>query len=96
MAGTTVELALTTALTATTTNLTVALSADAVEDAAGNGNLAVPATSVTNTVGVTTAPTVTAVELTSTATTITYAIGDEGRGDGDLQRSGRHHRHPAA
>ena len=76
-AGTTVELALTTALTATTTNLTVALSADAVEDAAGNGNLAVPATSVTNTVGVTTAPTVTSVVLTSTATTTTYAIGDE-------------------
>ena len=76
-AGTTVELALTTALTATTTNLTVALSADAVEDAAGNGNLAVSATSVTNTVGVTTAPTVTSVVLTSTATTTTYAIGDE-------------------
>ena len=76
-AGTTVELALTTALTATTTNLTVALSADAVEDAAGNGNLAVPAISVTNTVVATTAPTVTSVELTSTATTTTYAIGDE-------------------
>ena len=72
-AGTTVELALTTALTATTTNLTVALSADAVEDAAGNGNLAVPAVSVTNTVVA--APTVTSVELTSTTTT--YAIGDE-------------------
>ena len=77
MAGTTVELALTTALTATTTNLTVALSADAVEDAAGNGNLAVPATPVTNAVGTTTAPTVTSVVLTSTATTTTYAIGDE-------------------
>ena len=77
VAGTTVELALTTALTATTTNLTVALSADAVEDAAANGNLAVPATSVTNTVGTTTAPTVTSVDLTSTATTTTYAIGDE-------------------
>ena len=76
-AGTKVELDLTTALTATTTNLTVALSADAVEDAAGNGNLAVPATSVTNAVVTTTAPTVTSVELTSTATTTTYAIGDE-------------------
>ena len=76
-AGTTVELALTTALTTTTTNLTVALSADAVEDAAGNENLAVPATSVTNAVVTTTAPTVTSVELTSTATTTTYAIGDE-------------------
>ena len=79
VAGTTVELALTTALTATTTNLTVALSADAVEDAAANGNLAVPATAVTNAVVTTTAPTVTSVDLTSTATTttITYAIGDE-------------------
>ena len=75
-AGTKVELDLTTALTATATNLTVALSADAVEDAAANGNLAVPATSVTNAVVTTTAPTVTSVELTSTATTTTYAIGD--------------------
>ena len=65
LAGTTVELALTTALTATTTNLTVALSADAVEDAAANGNLAVSATAVTNAVGTTTAPAVTGVVLTS-------------------------------
>ena len=76
-AGTKVEVALTTALTDSTTTLTVALSADAVEDAAANGNLAVPATAVTNAVVTTTAPTVTAVDLTSTATTTTYAIGDE-------------------
>ena len=73
--GTRVELALTTALTDSTAALTVALGADAVEDAAGNGNLAVSATAVTN--AVVTAPTVTSVELTSTATTTTYAIGDE-------------------
>ena len=73
--GTRVEVALTTALTATIAALTVALGADAVEDAAGNGNLAVTATPVTN--AVVTAPTVTSVELTSTATTTTYAIGHE-------------------
>ena len=38
--GTKVEITLTTALTASATNLTVALAADAVDDAAGNGNLA--------------------------------------------------------
>ena len=48
MAGTRVELTLTTALTATATNLTVALAADAVEDTATNGILAVAATAVTN------------------------------------------------
>ena len=77
VAGTKVELALTTALTAMATNLTVALSADAVEDAASNGNLAVSAAAVTNAVVTTTAPTVTSVELTSTATTTAYGIGDE-------------------
>ena len=46
--GTKVELTLTTALTATATNLTVALSLDAVRDGVGNGNLAVSATAVTN------------------------------------------------
>ena len=76
--GTKVEVVLTTALTATTTNLTVALSADAVEDGSSNGNLAVSATAVTNAVvAVVTTPTVAAVDLTSTATTTTYAIGDE-------------------
>ena len=46
--GTKVELTLTTALTATATNLTVALAADAVFDTAANGILAVSATAVTN------------------------------------------------
>ena len=49
-AGTTVELTLTTALTATATNLTVALAAFAVQDTAGNPNLALSATAVTNAV----------------------------------------------
>ena len=58
--GTKVELTLTTALTTTSTNLTVELAADAVKDDAGNGILAVAATAVTNAVGTTvsnTAPT---------------------------------------
>ena len=46
--GTKVELTLTTALTTTSTNLTVELAADAVKDDAGNGILAVAATAVTN------------------------------------------------
>ncbi len=75
--GTTVELTLTTALTATDTTLTVALAADAVADAAANGILAVAATAVTNAVGTTTAPTVSGVALTSTpGADNTYAIGD--------------------
>ena len=65
VAGTKVELTLTTALTTTATNLTVALSADAVDDAVGNGNLALAATTVTNAVVTTTAPTVTGIALTS-------------------------------
>ena len=65
VAGTKVELTLTTALTATATNLTVELAADAVTDAAANGNLALAATTVTNAVGTTTAPTVTGIALTS-------------------------------
>ena len=48
MAGTKVELTLTTALTDSTATLTVALAADAVEDTATNGILAVAATGVTN------------------------------------------------
>ena len=47
-AATKVELTLTTALTASATNITVALAVDAVSDAAGNGNLVVAATPVTN------------------------------------------------
>ena len=46
--GTKVELTLTTALTDSTATLTVALAADAVEDTATNGILAVAATAVTN------------------------------------------------
>ena len=45
--GTEVELTLTTALSATATNITVALAADAVADVPGNGIAAVSATSVT-------------------------------------------------
>ena len=57
--------------------VTVALSADAVDDAASNGILAVAATTVTNAVGSTTAPTVTAVALTSApGSDNTYGIGD--------------------
>ena len=56
--------------------VTVELSADAVDDAAGNGILAVAATTVTNAVGSTTAPTVITLVLTSTPTNNTYAIGD--------------------
>ena len=48
VAGTRVELTLTTALTDSTATLTVALAADAVEDTATNGILAVAATGVTN------------------------------------------------
>ena len=48
VAGTKVEITLTTALTASTATLTVALAADAVEDTATNGNLALAATGVTN------------------------------------------------
>ena len=46
ISGPTVELTLTTALTDSTTNLTVALAVGAVEDAAGNGNLSGSATTV--------------------------------------------------
>ena len=77
VAGTKVEITLTTALTAMATNLTVELAADAVDDAAGNGNLAAAATTVTNAVGTTTAPTVTAVALTSApGSGNIYAISD--------------------
>ena len=50
-AETTVVVDLTTAVTSTTPALSVALAADAVEDTAGNGNLAVAATSVTTALG---------------------------------------------
>ena len=71
MVGTTVELDLSTMIDATVM-LTVALAADAVEDAASNGNLAVPATAVINAIGSTTAPTVTGIALTSTPTYAAY------------------------
>ncbi len=50
--GTRLQLTLATALTSTSTNITVALGAGAVEDVAGNGNLARSATGVSNVVGV--------------------------------------------
>ena len=57
--------------------VTVELSADAVDDAVGNGILALAATTVTNAVGSTTAPTVSGVALTSApGSDNTYAIGD--------------------
>ena len=56
VAGTKVELTLATALTATATNLTVALAADAIEDTAENGNLALAATPVINAVPPNAAP----------------------------------------
>ena len=97
VAGTTVELDLSTFIDATVM-LTVALDLTAVEDGAGNDNLAVPATPVINAIGSTTAPTVTAVALTSAPDDATYGykIRRRGRGDGHLRRGGRHHRHPAA
>ena len=75
--STKVELTLTTALTAAATNLTVALAADAVDDAVGNGNLALAATGVTNAVGSTTAPAVTGIALTSSPTNAAYGIGGD-------------------
>ena len=50
--GTRLQLTLATTLTSTSTNITVALGAGAVEDVAGNGNLARSATGVSNVVGV--------------------------------------------
>ena len=74
VAGTKVELTLTTALTTTATTITVALAADAVEDNAENGNLAVTATPVTN--AITDDPVVSSVALTSIPNNNTYGIGD--------------------
>ena len=67
ISGPTVELTLTTALTASATNLTVALTVDAVRDGPGNGISTTSATPVTNAVVAAVAPTVTAVEITTTA-----------------------------
>ena len=77
VAGTKVEITLSTALTASATNLTVALSADAVEDAAGNGILAVSATTVTNAYVLTppgqpAAPSVSSVAGSTTSLSVTW------------------------
>ena len=76
-AGTKAELTLATALTATATNLTVALAPNSVFDAAGNSISLVLATGVTNAVGSTTAPTVTGIALTSTPTYAAYGRGED-------------------
>ena len=75
VAGTTVELDLSTFIDATVM-LTVALAADAVEDAAANGNLALAATTVTN--AITANPVVSSVEFLSDPTPNgnVYAIDD--------------------
>ena len=76
VAGTTVELDLSTIIDATVM-LTVALSEFAVIDGVRNGNLALAATAVINAIGSTTAPTVTGIALTSDpGTDNTYGIGD--------------------
>ena len=75
VAGTKVEITLTTALTTTATNLTVALAADAVDDAAGNGNLAVAATAVTNAVGTTGSNTAPAFSSTTTTRNVAENSG---------------------
>ena len=77
VAGTKVEITLSTALTASATNLTVALAADAVEDAAGNGILAVSATTVTNAYVLTppgqpAAPSVSSVANSTTSLSVTW------------------------
>ena len=69
-----VELTLATALTASATNLTVALASEAVNDAGRNNIDAVAATPVTNAVGAT--PTVTGVAFYSNPTGNVYAIDD--------------------
>ena len=69
-----VELTLATALTASATNLTVALASEAVNDAGRNNIDAVAATPVINAVGAT--PTVTGVEFFSNPTGNGYAIDD--------------------
>ena len=51
LSGPRLEIALATALTSADTAVTVELGADAVTDGASNGNLAVPATAVTNALG---------------------------------------------
>ena len=76
-AGTKVELTLTTALTASATNLTVALAAFSVQDAAGNANSSLAATAVTNAVtpeppGRPAAPSVSSVAGSTTSLLVTW------------------------
>ena len=76
--------------------VTMELFINAAKDAAGNGNLRVTESlTVINAVG---APTVTGVALTSDPTNghLRLRHRRRNRGDGGLQRGGRHHRHPAA
>ena len=75
--ATKVEITLTTALTASATNITVALAADAVEDNAENGILAMAATAVTNAVtptppGRPAAPSVSSVAGSTTSLEVTW------------------------
>ena len=77
VAGTRVDLDLTTALTASATNLTVALAASAVRDAASNGNDAIGATAVTNAItpeppGRPAAPSVSSVANSTTSLSVTW------------------------
>ena len=75
--GTEVELTLTTALTASATNLTVALATFAVQDTAGNPNLSLAATGVTNAIvpeppGRPAAPSVSSVAGSTTSLSVTW------------------------
>ena len=70
----TLTVALTTPLTATATNITVALAASAVDDRAGNGNLAQSATAVIN--AVTAAPTVDSIGFSSAGNDNTFKTDD--------------------
>ena len=70
--GTKVEIDLTTALTTTSTTITVELAVNAVEDGASNSNLAVAATAVINAVD---PPAVSSVEITSVPVNDFSAIG---------------------
>ena len=70
----TVEITLQTALTATATNITVALAADAVFDRVNNGNLAQAATAVIN--AVTAAPAVSSIAFNDAGTDGAFKTGD--------------------
>ena len=70
----TVEFTLQTPLTATATNITVALAADAVFDRVNNGNLALAATTVIN--AVTAAPAVSSIAFNDAGTDGAFKTGD--------------------